>query len=78
LILVFDGIDGCGKSTHAFLTADYLMSHGYDTVFLKEPTMESPAGKRLREALQSGNRPLPEEELRYLILKSEIKFALKK
>jgi dTMP kinase len=66
-MIVFDGIDGCGKSTHARNTVDYLNSMGFEAIFLKEPTEESPAGKRLREALESGNRPSPEEELMLFI-----------
>lgn len=66
-MLVFDGIDGCGKSTHAFLTVDYLISRGHETAFLKEPGADSPAGKKLREALKSGKRPSPREELMLFI-----------
>jgi len=45
----------------------YLRSIGRDAIFLKEPTTESSAGKMLMEALKSGNRPSPEEELRLFI-----------
>lgn len=67
MIFVFDGIDGCGKSTHAKHAFDYVVSRGYDAVLLKEPTTESPAGIALKEALESGKRPSPEEELRLFI-----------
>ncbi len=66
-MLVFDGIDGCGKSTHARFVSEYLISKGLDVVFLKEPTVESPAGKILRHALRSGKRPEPEEELHLFV-----------
>ncbi len=65
--MVFDGIDGCGKSSHARAMAQYLRSRGHDVALLKEPTKESPAGKRLRDALLSGERPSPEEELRLFV-----------
>ncbi len=63
MIIVFDGIDGCGKSSHARVTYEELISKGREAVFLKEPTVESPAGMELRRALESGKRPSPEEEL---------------
>lgn len=62
-MLAFEGIDGCGKSTHAHFAVEYLTSRGYDAVLLKEPSTESPAGKKLMKALQSDKRPSPEEEL---------------
>ena len=67
MIIVFDGIDGCGKSSHARAVAQYLGSRGHGVVLLKEPTKESPAGKQLRDALLSGERPSPEEELRLFV-----------
>ena len=65
--IVIDGIDGCGKSSHAKSLVSYLRKKGRDAIFLKEPTGESPAGKRLAEALKSNNRPSPEEELSLFI-----------
>ncbi len=65
--IVVDGIDGCGKSSHARSLVSYLRRKGREVLFLKEPTGESPAGKRLAEALKSNNRPSPDEELRLFI-----------
>ena len=65
--IVIDGIDGCGKSSHARSLVSYLRRKGRDAIFLKEPTVESPAGKRLAEALKSNNRPSPDEELSLFI-----------
>ncbi len=65
--IVIDGIDGCGKSSHARSLVSYLRRKGREVLFLKEPTGESPAGKRLAEALKSNNRPSPDEELRLFI-----------
>ncbi len=65
--IVIDGIDGCGKSSHAKSLVKYLKEMGREAVFLKEPTTESPAGKKLMEALKSGKRPSPDEELRLFI-----------
>jgi dTMP kinase len=65
--IVIDGIDGCGKSSHAKDLVKYLRAQGRDVIFLKEPTAESPAGKELAMALKKGERPSPEEELRLFI-----------
>ena len=35
--ITFEGIDGCGKSTHAILTYEYLSSLGYKVKLLREP-----------------------------------------
>jgi len=65
--IVIDGIDGCGKSSHAKALVKYLKQQGRNAIFLKEPTTESPAGKELAGALRSEKRPPPEEELRLFI-----------
>ena len=62
--IVIDGIDGCGKSSHARDLVKYLRAQGREAIFLKEPTAESPAGKELAMALKEDRRPSPEEELR--------------
>ena len=67
IFVVLDGIDGCGKSSHARSLVSYLKKMGREVLFLKEPTVESPAGKTLAEALKSGKRPSAEEELRLFI-----------
>lgn len=65
--VVFDGIDGTGKSTHARRLGRELERRGMKTLLLKEPTGESPAGKRLEEAVKAGKRPEPREELNLFI-----------
>ena len=65
--IVIDGIDGCGKSSHAKALVKYLKQQGRNAIFLKEPTTESPAGKERAGALRSEKRPPPEEELRLFI-----------
>lgn len=37
-LIVFEGIDGVGKSTHAKLLRDFLTSKGHSVQLLKEPT----------------------------------------
>ena len=49
--IVFEGIDGSGQSTQARLLADFFEKQGKNVVLTKEPTAESVAGKKIREAL---------------------------
>jgi len=37
LLITFEGIDGCGKSTQALLTYQFLRSNGYKVKILREP-----------------------------------------
>lgn len=37
MFITFEGIDGCGKSTHAKLLSDFLNQKGYKTIILREP-----------------------------------------
>ncbi|MBE6576992.1 MAG: dTMP kinase [Ruminococcaceae bacterium] len=48
--IVFEGIDGSGKTTQAKLLAEYLEGQGKKAVLTAEPT-KLPTGKALREAL---------------------------
>ncbi|OGW24082.1 MAG: dTMP kinase [Nitrospinae bacterium RIFCSPLOWO2_12_FULL_47_7] len=62
-LIVFEGIDGTGKSTHCRLLAGYLESLGFATALLREPT-QGVWGKRIREILIDGRKGIsPEEEL---------------
>lgn len=60
LFIVFEGIDGSGKSTQAQLLADRFRKEGIDVVLTAEPS-DGPIGRFIR-ALAS--RPEPEEESR--------------
>jgi dTMP kinase len=61
LLVVIEGIDGCGKSTQARLLARRLAAAGLDVVETREPT-DGPHGRRVRETASTG-RLSPEEEL---------------
>ena len=61
MFIVFEGIDGTGKSTQVDLLAGALRNQGREVITSKEPT-DGPAGTTLRQSASSG-RLLPQEEL---------------
>lgn len=66
VLIVFEGIDGAGKTTQARNLAASLRAQGLEVVESKEPT-HGPAGKRLRESAATG-RLSAEEELELFML----------
>lgn len=62
LLIVFEGIDGCGKSTQAELLHQRLQKSGLSSDFSFEPTNEI-HGRALRDLWRSGRRHDPAEEL---------------
>lgn len=65
--IVFDGIDGCGKSTQLERAAEALQEMGLQVVTLREPT-DSRWGREIRQRKMSGGERLsPEQELQYFI-----------
>lgn len=65
-LIVFEGIDGTGKSTQARLLARELMKRGYDVINDYEPT-RGPWGMKVRNAAATGNRLPIEEEVEALL-----------
>jgi len=61
MFIVFEGIDGTGKSTQVNLLAQALRARGKEVISSKEPT-DGPHGKRLRNSAETG-RLSPQEEL---------------
>ncbi len=59
-LVVFEGIDGTGKSTQAELLERALAARGIDVVRSREPT-SGPHGKRIREASRTCRLPVAEE-----------------
>lgn len=51
-LIVYEGIDGCGKDTQINLMSDKLKELGYDTIVLSNVS-ESPIGKTIREVLSN-------------------------
>lgn len=60
LLIVFEGIDGTGKSTHSRRLNDDLRAAGATVVWSREPT-DGPWGRKIREAAQTRRLPLREE-----------------
>ena len=50
--IVVEGLDGSGKSSQIDLLVDYLKSHGKDVILTREPTTESEAGRKIKQALR--------------------------
>lgn len=61
LFIVFEGLDGCGKTTQAELAAKFFESQGKGVVFTREPTEVSDAGKIIKKVLAHEETRTPEE-----------------
>ncbi|MCX7737035.1 MAG: dTMP kinase [Candidatus Kapabacteria bacterium] len=63
MFITFEGIDGCGKSTHTKLLSDFLNQKGYKTLILREPG-GTDFSEKIREILLTSDFNLnPEIEL---------------
>ncbi|MFJ9533339.1 dTMP kinase [Herbaspirillum sp. NPDC101396] len=60
ILIVFDGIDGAGKTTQVRMLESALAGIGENVVLSKEPT-DGTWGKKLRESAFSGRLPFEEE-----------------
>ena len=65
-LIVFEGIDGAGKSTQVDLLARAFEAEGRTVVTTREPT-DGPHGARIRSLSARGAAVSPEEELEYFI-----------
>jgi len=65
-LVVFEGIDGTGKSTQIALLAQYLRARGIEVATDCEPT-RGPWGMKVREASLSGERLGIDEEIECLL-----------
>lgn len=50
--IVIEGLDGSGKSAQVDLVIDYLKNLGKEVIVTKEPTMDSDAGRKIKQALR--------------------------
>jgi dTMP kinase len=65
-LLVFEGLDGSGKSTQARELARVLRRAGHALLETSEPT-DGPTGARIRAMARSGETLAPEQELRWFV-----------
>ena len=72
--IVFEGIDGSGKSSHAVLLKERLEQEGY-RVFLTQEPSDGEAGKLLRRCL-TGESDLPEQAIAGLFMTDRIDHVL--
>jgi dTMP kinase len=67
VLIVFEGIDGAGKSTQARLLYERLIKAQFDAELSREPT-QGPWGKKLRRLIEEGRGDVePQEELSWFI-----------
>lgn len=66
LYLVFEGLDGAGKSTQCLLLRDALEAQGWEVVLTREPTSE-PWGQKIRAMAQSGQEVSVEQEIDWFV-----------
>lgn len=65
-LLVFEGLDGCGKTTQVEALCAALRAAGQDVLRTGEPT-DGPSGRRIREMARSGRAVAAAEELRWFV-----------
>jgi len=62
ILIVFEGIDGTGKTTQAQILFDKLISHGLETVYFREPSTGR-WGQEVKKKAAQTDSITPEEEL---------------
>ncbi|HSV97340.1 MAG TPA: dTMP kinase [Spirochaetota bacterium] len=66
LFVVFEGIDGSGKTTICEAVFAHYTNAGFPVVRLREPS-DGPWGRRIRELIQNDAMPGPEDQVRLFI-----------
>ncbi len=65
--IVFEGLDGSGKTTQCKCLRDAFRRAGIDTVFTREPT-DGPWGRKIREIAAKGRDNItPDEEMSFFV-----------
>lgn len=62
VLIVFEGIDGAGKSTQAEILLERLKTKGYDVAYFREPS-ESKWGREIKKRALLADSLSPEEEM---------------
>jgi dTMP kinase len=66
MLIVFEGIDGSGKTTLSRLFLNYLLEKGVPAIWLREPT-DSALGEKIRRVAQENEHISPRQELDFFI-----------
>ena len=67
VFIVFEGLDGAGKTTQVQLLCERLQQAGYEVIRLREPT-DGPWGQKIRQMAQAAQHELtPETELSWFL-----------
>ncbi len=66
VLIVFEGIDGTGKSTQLNLLAQHLSSSGYPVITTREPT-EGIYGQKIRQLYANRDKVTKQEELQLFL-----------
>jgi dTMP kinase len=61
ILLVFEGIDGSGKTTQAKMLLEFLLGSGYDAVYFREPSLGK-WGRKIKEKAAREDSLKPQEE----------------
>ena len=67
--IVFEGLDGCGKSTQINLLVQYFSDKGWPLILTAEPYEEFPSGREIRRVL-IGEKHLAPDELQLLFVEN--------
>jgi dTMP kinase len=65
-LVAFEGLDGSGKTSQVAALERALRARGLEVVATREPT-DGPWGRRIRAMAAAGERPAPDEELRWFV-----------
>ena len=61
ILIVFEGIDGSGKTTQAQILLDYLLESGYEAVNFREPSLGK-WGRKIKEKAAQADSLTPRDE----------------
>ncbi len=59
--IIIEGLDGSGQTTQVKLLAEFLGKKGFSVLTTKEPTLDSAAGKSIREVLDKKKKISPKK-----------------
>ncbi len=67
LLIAFEGLDGCGKSTQMQRLAEFIQHSSNRPLLCTRQPSDGPVGRKIRSMARSGNRVSPEQELQWFM-----------